>query len=1168
MKAADPLTLPFAGLSLVESSAGTGKTTLLVRLYLRALLLEGLGLDRLLAVTYTRAATGELSVRIRRELEQTARQLREPDTRDDFRVELFERIGDDALAEKRIAAALAGYDDKAVFTIHGFCQRVLADNAFEAGAAFASEPNEDEEALRREVVADFWRRRVGRNSPLYVEWFVATFRAPDQLLHKTLRNALQVSGPLTVEPRASETASRKAEKAFNKAADKARATWQADRAALLEVLRKHEGLNGQSYTDASVATAIAGWEQWLAGAPAVNRPAKFELLGQSTLRKKTNNGNTPPEAPFFEAAQALREAIETLNELWWQEAVAGALDFVRGEARRRKRHSRELGFDDMLRNLNDALNAPGGKRLAQRIARQYPLILVDEFQDTDPLQHAIFTTIQAAADVGQGCGLILIGDPKQAIYRFRGADVFTYLDVRRTCEKNDRLYRLDRNYRSAEPLLAAVNTLFTRTDEPFGYKQIPYARVTTGCKPPIALLSMRDDDDAAATVIWDEMPEGVVLNKGEAESHAARICAGEIARLLASGRAGDARLADAPLQAGDMAVLVNDNHQGLLVQQALRSRGIASAMVATQSVFESDEAEALERVLAAVAEPTRGPLLRRALATELLGANATGLAAWDEDENAWSAIVDRFREYHESWQTQGFAVMFARLLEAEEIIQRTLARADGERALTNLRHLAELVGAESARRPGIAPLLVWLAGEREGKVREESRQIRLESDENLVRIATIHKAKGLQYPVVFLPFLWSGKIWQNNSNPAVLSHDEDYRAVLDLGSTAVGARREEAQREQDAENVRKAYVALTRAERACYIIGLAAKSCEKSALAKLLGAEKPSELHAALAAWVDAAGEAMHLRAPRIKASAKPGPERPHGEAREFPCPERLRQRFHVASYSRLVAGAHGGAAEQPERDEAVAAPPLEAPAEGIHAFPAGAVSGTFLHGLLEALPFDADEATLVATTRKELADHGFDVEQWLGPLTSWLTDALATPLGEPGCTLADIAEARRVNEMEFHFKLQHIEAGALDAAVADFAPRTARPSLRFDPLAGQMKGYIDLIFEHDGRYWVCDYKSNRLGSDLAAYTPEALDRAMAEHRYDLQYLLYTVALHRYLEQRLPGYDYAQHFGGVLYLFLRGMAPDAPAPRGIWHARPDSIALRRLDTLLTGGANA
>ncbi|MGH8225290.1 MAG: exodeoxyribonuclease V subunit beta [Gammaproteobacteria bacterium] len=1161
MNEVNAFTLPLNGLSLIEASAGTGKTTTLVRLYLRALLVAGLNVEQILAVTYTRAATGELSLRIRKALADAAVQL-QAEAPQAFWAELFALAGGDKdLLKKRIDAALAAFDEKAVFTIHGFCQRMLADNAFEAAEAFASTPSDDEDALRAEAAADFWRRRTGDAAPAYARWFTGTFESPKGLL-KVLYKALSVSGALQIEPEVNAEIIKRAEAGFTAAADAAVKEWQKASERLLKFMQERPGVSGVKYKDASVKRVLSDWQAWLADAATPDLPENFKLLTASHLGDSMNKGKSAPDEPFFAAADALQQSAERRAALWWQEGFAAAFHFISDELRRRKRQIREIGYDDMLANLRDALDAVGGRTLAVRIAKRYPLILVDEFQDTDPLQHEIFMRIHAAGDAH---GLILIGDPKQAIYRFRGADIFTYMQVRAECEKTNRVYGLTHNYRSTLGLLDALNSLFEGSENPFEYAEIPYVHVSAGTE----IAPLAAGQDAPLTLLWQpaaENDKGGKITKDEAVRRSADICATEIVRLLESGADGNAHYEGNPVQAKDIAVLVNDNKQGGLMQRTLRRRGIAAVAVSRASVFASDEAGELQTVLAAVAEPANGRLLRRALATSLLGKTATELAALAADESRWGGIVAEFRKYCTHWQTRGFARMFAALLVEQGVIERTLAREDGERVMTDLRHLAELAGEQAMRHPGIAPLLAWFARERDSAVQDEARQLRLESDENLVRIATVHKAKGLQYPIVFLPFLWDGRK-ANERDAAVLAHDEDYRAVLDLGSEVVDTRRTEAEREARAEEARKTYVALTRAERACYLIALPANQLEQSALARLLNVSEVGEFEAKLRAWGKAVPGAVTMRAPVTAGHlSDDAVVCRHGEARAFEHTDRLQQRFHVASYSLLAAGASGGAAEQPDWDESVQVAPAVEAATGIHAFPAGAASGIFLHAVIEALDFAADAATIEATVKQLCATYGFDA-YWIEILTTWLRNLFATALGSPACTLADISAARRINELEFYFPLKRIHAESLDKAVAGFAPQTPRPALHFNPVAGQMKGYMDLVFEHDGRYWIADYKSNRLGGNLDAYTPEALDRAMAEHRYDLQYLIYTVALHRYLETRISDYDYERHFGGVLYLFLRGMAPDAPAPCGVWYTRPAWKDVQRLNALLAGGAD-
>ncbi|HYW77056.1 MAG TPA: exodeoxyribonuclease V subunit beta, partial [Gammaproteobacteria bacterium] len=979
-----------------------------------------------------------------------------------------------------------------------------------------------------------------------------------------------VSGELHVEPDDASLSTEEIRRSFETTAREAADAWRKDAKALRVWLLESDDLKRNIYKRPSTEALLDEWAAWIV-APSPRLPDKFERLTRGKLEQGLKKGAAVPTDFRFFAADLggdLQRAANALTTAWWQDTFVAALAYLREESRNRKRHAREIGFDDMLQNLHDALQGPGGDVLAERIAKRFPLALVDEFQDTDPRQYAIFTRIYEGR---KKTGLILIGDPKQAIYKFRGADVFTYMRARRACEKRGRIFSLAHNYRTTGLLIDSVNTLFGKSKQPFIYEQIPFVKVEPGRE--IAPLQT-GSDDTPFTVVWKAPPKdakGGIPNKDDARAAMAETCAEEIVRLLALGEQDKAHYQDKDgnkmaVRPRDIAVLVSTHRQGDAVQRALRDRKIASVTLTNDSVFETAEAADLETLLDAVAAPASGSRLRRALATPLLGATAEDIAGLGENEPRWSELVAAFRGYNLHWQAHGFSAMFARLLREQHIIERTLAREDGERAMTNLRHLAELAETHASHHPGIESLMAWLARERAEIHRgDESRELRLESDDELVRIVTVHKSKGLEYPVVFLPFLWDAKPYKaDGKNPVVLAHDANLEPMLDLGSPDLDGRLAAAAEEHRAEQVRLVYVALTRAAHACYLLCTPARGTEHSALAGLLGIENPLDLEQSLRQWCSESAEgAMHFREPlRATRDLEMGRKRRHGEAREFAHAERLHQRFHVASYSLLAAGAGGAMAERPDWDEIVPAAPVTETAAGIHAFPAGAASGTFLHALLEEIDFEDDSAGREIVTHRLCAEYGFD--DWAGTLVPWLSDLLATPLDPAGCTLVDVGRAQRRDEMEFYFPVAGLQPETLDAMVSGFMPHGPRPALHFDEITGQMKGYIDLVFEHGGRYWIVDYKSNRLGSDVSVYTQEALDHAMIEHRYDLQYLIYTVALHRHFATRVPHYDYEKHFGGVMYLFLRGMAPGAPLPRGVWTTRPDYADVQRLDALLGG----
>ncbi|MGH8162655.1 MAG: UvrD-helicase domain-containing protein, partial [Gammaproteobacteria bacterium] len=470
MKPADPLKLPLAGVSLVEASAGTGKTTALVRTYLRALLTTDLTVDKLLVVTFTRAATGELTTRIREQLAEAHVVLTGAAERTGFLAELLRRAdADDELLLRRVRAAFTALDDSAVFTIHGFCQRMLADMAFETGGAFATEQRDEEQSLREEIAADFWRERQAKASPVYARWLLDTFGSPAGLLGK-LHEALDVSGELRVDPIVTAKEVEQAERGFDDVARAAVDAWRKDADTLREWLLNGGDLRRNVYKYPSTSALLSEWNAWFE-TPVPSLPRDFNRLTREKVESSLKKGASLPDFDFFASDHggALQEAVEALESAWWQEIFASALHYLQTELRNRKRRAREIGFDDMLRNLCDALAGAGGKALARRIAERFPLALVDEFQDTDPRQYEIFTRIY---EKRKGVGLILIGDPKQAIYRFRGADVFTYMRARKKCEKDDRIFSLGENYRTNRALIGAINALFKRATRPFLYDQI------------------------------------------------------------------------------------------------------------------------------------------------------------------------------------------------------------------------------------------------------------------------------------------------------------------------------------------------------------------------------------------------------------------------------------------------------------------------------------------------------------------------------------------------------------------------------------------------------------------------------------------------------------------------------------------------------------------------
>jgi exodeoxyribonuclease V beta subunit len=690
------------------------------------------------------------------------------------------------------------------------------------------------------------------------------------------------------------------------------------------------------------------------------------------------------------------------------------------------------------------------------------------------------------------------------------------------------------------------------------------------------------------------------MSKTRARERITNAVAAEISRLLRLGRERYAFLGNRPLEEGDMAVLVRRNADAILMQEALAALHIPSVLCTTGNLFDSHEAMEMERLLAAIVAPNSAPRLRAALATDLIGVGGEELERLMMDETRWEAWVVRFKGYHSLWSEHGFIRMFRRLFLEEEVLPRLMSFADGERRNTNVLHLSEVLHEASMGKKLTAEgLLKWLVDQREEERRPtEEHQLRLETDEKAVRLVTIHKSKGLEYPVVFCPFLWDGSKVGRSRQPFTF-HDEadNMKLTLDLGSAEMDENLVFAEKEQLAENLRLCYVAITRAKSRCYVVWGRFRDAETSAPAYLLhqprqwatenrvkaieerfsGLRDTSVLAELETLRVKAPGAISLCKAPPAK--GKPLSRSLVQETTALTCRKftgDIDRSWQICSFSSLVAG-RSGKAELADRDPSVPgdaddqtmmeAPSLHEEPSGIFAFPRGTRAGTCLHSILEHLDFTQEDApAMKRLVTDKLREYGFE-SSWCDTLLVMLKKVLSAcldPLGK-GFTLSHIGRDARLNELEFYFPLQSISPKKLkdifqrhgDAGLREDFPEWLE-RLQFTPVRGFMKGFIDLVFQFQGRFFLVDWKSNLLGTKVQDYNQEALAAAMEEAFYILQYHLYALALHQYLRLRLPGYRYEEHFGGVYYVFLRGVDPEMGPDYGLFRDRPSKELVEAL----------
>ncbi|WP_070989908.1 UvrD-helicase domain-containing protein [Halofilum ochraceum] len=1243
----DPATMPLDGIRLIEASAGTGKTFSLAGLYLRLIVEKQLDVREILVMTFTRAATQELRERLRARLAMATRVAAEAPRADrtDAAEDFAERVianadADRATVAARLRDAATRVDQATITTIHGFAQRAAGENAFESALPFDRGEQVEDAEIQREAAADYWRARVFGQPAQQAGAFVSLWASPEAL-YQDIRDVLGKPHAHLIRPDGA---------AVERDRKQALKQWTNERDAFIATLDEaleHGGLlagsslktqleaEGSEAIAAAIDAGLAGTSDGFPALPAV----LADLGDEEGVRKHAKKAAMKWLRPQDLGIVPILARLQINGRM---AAVTAAIDAIRTLTAQRKRERRLFSYNDMILGLHQAVTDPeGGPALAAALRRTWPWALVDEFQDTDPLQYEILQRIygdealgiaslnptydadssdqdpvgwvdegnptkspaDTTAQTPRSGGLILIGDPKQAIYGFRGGDVFAYLDAANDAHGR---YGMDTNFRSTGAVLNGVGAVFEAGGEDaFVLEGIDFRPVKPGRNEGDLRLE-HDGAELPGVTAWS-IPEDAGTSKGEVQKRIERATVERIVTLLEEGAFVTAEGQSRDIRPSEIAVLVNSNREAATMQSALGEANVPAVCIHQDSVFTHEAAHDLLQLLRAAASPFDAQRLRVALTTALFGYRMGDLVALDEDEHAWSEATHRFQEAHVRWSQTGVQAMLEPLL--QEAAARVVALTDGDRRITDFLHVADLLQRAEHEVFGMEGLVHWLENAirraDDGEVGDTDR-VRLADDAELVQVTTVHKAKGLQFPVVFVPYSpWLGTGGAKPTEPPLAFHDENNQAVVDLGSDTIDEHTGQAVRERRAEQVRSLYVALTRAEQACFFVHGAANNAIDGPLAWLLhkddgvtadgwhGGKKLPE-------WFNAAstnkrlGELAKKSHGTLKVEPLPDPPRNTplqtstatrklGPARsDLPAP---RTAWSVFSFSRLAgrmtAPTEPTAGADDETTTATLPVGLDESgdiADEVITYPRGAGFGKAFHDIVEATSFDAwpkPAAELDGKTRdavrEKLRRNGVatvdadNAETPVDDTARMIAAALHAPLPEIG-PLAAIPETRRRNEMEFFMRLGGSQAGAVLEAMAAAGYEGARGTSAITSLRGLMHGFIDLVVEHEGRYWILDYKTNALGRLRADYAHERLAEAMAEHHYDLQYLIYTVALHRHLRQRLPGYDPHEHLGGVQYLFVRAL--DENGENGVFSDQPDPTLVERLDALFDGSAAA
>ena len=1210
MKIFDPLNTPLTGTNLIEASAGTGKTYAIAGIYLRLVIEEHLTTDQILVVTFTQAATQELKDRIRSTLSKAKSAFSKGSGNDDLINRLVKKHENRAQAVRLIQDALIDFDNAAIFTIHGFCHRVLNEHAFETRRLFDTELVIDQTDMAREIVDDFWRNHFYSMPEEFISYASKKISGPEYFLALLAKKNVP---DMRIIPKPDPPDLESLDD-FRDIFKKLKIAWRMSKEQVIPLL-KSPGLSGTIYgstktktkhtalskRDLKVLSMVRTMDRFV-DSKSMSFPVfkEFENFTATRLAASTRKNHIPPSHDVFNICDELYEkgiALEAEMERGLLYLKTSFFGYAGKQLPARKEMRNIQFFDDLLLRIKKALEDIGGNELASAIRRQYKAALVDEFQDTDSVQYEIFHRL---FDSEQSV-LFMIGDPKQAIYGFRGADIFSYLTAAGNANSK---YTLIENWRSTPGLITAVNTIFSNVPSPFVFEKIGFEKGIPGEE-----IQSMDDTASPPLILWywesdkhTDTPK--LLNKTQALPLIATAVTDEISRLIFPGQTSRSDDESDGINAGDIAVLVRTNRQAQIIKNSLLLKRIPSVLYDSGNIFHTSEARDMERILSSISEPASDRRFKTALVTDILGVSGHKIDSVDSDSFWWETRVRNFREYFRLWNRYGFIRMFRIFMSKEKVRERLLAFPDGERRLTNLLHLAEILHRKSVeKKTGITGLIKWMSEQINTTVTEsEIHQLRLESDEHAVKIITLHKSKGLEFPVVFCPFSWGGSRIKDSE---IAFHDSERKELtLDLGSSEKNIHRAVAQNELLAENLRLLYVGVTRAIKRCYLAWGRFNTAETSAMAYLFHYGpapdddiKTEDLVSSVKTRISEKEDEELLEDLKQLADKSKGtieivplfPDRgveyvpPEDETEEICFRQfsgKIETAWKISSYSSMVSQR---VPEEAVPDRDVSYDPYDYTTESgleriastdIFSFPKGARAGIFFHDIFEHLDFTVSDCGYKeALVTNKLTAYGFD-PKWRDAVCDMITKVLSIPLEirTEFLTLSSVQRKDRINEMEFYYPLNPFTPQQLEKIFSDhgtiqfpgnFPNRIGK--LTFPSAKGFMKGYIDMVFREKGRYYLVDWKSNLLGTRVENYSKDVLNTVMSNDFYILQYHLYALALYRYLWVRLPGFDYEKDFGGVFYIFIRGVDPNYGPEFGIYKDYPSPDLIHELARVLIPG---
>ncbi len=1211
LKNLDASSIALTGKHLIEASAGTGKTYNITRIYLRLLLERELTVEQILLMTFTKDATQELRGRIDAFIRLALSDWQQLCDSDPYFIALDERV-EPVKREFLLKRALLFLDEAAIFTIHGFCQRILNQHAFTSGLPFNANMAANSSEITLQVCQDWYRNLAKSDDDSFM--LLANFWSTPESFLSSFSKAIGHTSALSVIDPESIIAE------FSSLVKKAQHCLM-EQSPLLEtaLILVKKGAD-QDKRREELALLLSWLESIVSGQLSISDLSQANCKMPDAFFDGKRYARSVHKAELLEAFEPVKQVKEQLKKIGIQVnkakaygIVKSAIYTIREKVIEQKQALNLLDFDDLINTLANCLSNEKDDQLAKQLLAQYPVALIDEFQDTDPKQFGILQAIYYGEHATSAkAGLFLIGDPKQAIYGFRGGDIFAYLNARNGCDYH---WLMDTNWRSTPDMIAGYNQLFAGNKKPpfeateksascatqdnqvnesvFGYG-IPYLPVFAGKKQQSSAVSDLDDSNKALQFIHfndSEQDDGKVTQSSRPVL--AKWCASEISKLLS-----DTSTVTKPK---DIAILVRDGAEARDIKHALEQAGLDSVFLSDRAnLFHSQQAKQLLSLLKGILLAENERLFVAALSCGLLGFTSSKLQQLQEDEIAYQTLKFAFVDYRQQWQRQGFITMAINLMHQH----LDVPEQNKDRCLTNLLHLFEILQAASVRLSQGQELLHWFEQQCHIETNDVEAELRLESDGDLIRLITQHGSKGLEYPYVFVPFACRHKDplkFGVKSVSYLEYHDAQGKLCLSLDGSkeAKKAMSDEAY----AESIRLLYVAITRAERRCYVFSCSFDAFHLSPLGKTLQIAEEDSLLTSLQNLKINAPEAIGIREVSFDSvvdesftqneqassiSDNVSPTMSFAETVVSKFTSNIERDWWLSSFSALSRNIRHAGVSNPDRDIEIAsiqAEYLNDTEQICFKLAKGAHTGILLHDILEHSDFsDPNWQESIADPLLKYGDLNVNQATVFteDDLINWLAQAINMPFiqniyGDNVGRLTDIPLEKTLRESEFYFPMQGEGTQALAKLLTDHrnitqvheSKRSYNPVMlpNHKKLSGMMHGFIDLIFEFEGKYYLSDYKSTHLGDSFQDYQFDALRDNVEKNYYDLQYLIYALALHRYLSQTLVNYDVQQHFGGVYYLYLRGMTTEPEHQgAGVYYRHITEAELYALDKVFSGQA--